>query len=206
VTICPYHHFVYFLGNPCDNDSMHVCAADELNEFLSSRPLTTICRKKYGKQRQKYEYQRGCSFRINVHDSVDGKTGHVTEGTIPDDHFDEDENPDNRDKDKEVGKLIHALIVEHCFAKNYGPHRIISKLCHRNIPDCKNPAQKQLENRLYSFQKHKFGYHNEISPLEEKLRMFVFSGDEADEQVFIYCYTKPIIMIDFVLVMALICK
>jgi hypothetical protein len=42
------------------------------------------------------------------------------------------------------------------------------------------------------------GYHNEISPLEEKLRKFVFSGDEADEQVFIYCYTKPIIMIDFV--------
>jgi hypothetical protein len=50
------------------------------------------------------------------------------------------------------------------------------------------------------------GYHNEISPLEEKLRKFVFSGDEADEQVFIYCYTKPIIMIDFVLVMALISK
>jgi len=31
-----------FLGNPCDGDSMHVCATDELNEFLSSCPLTTI--------------------------------------------------------------------------------------------------------------------------------------------------------------------
>jgi hypothetical protein len=47
-------------------------------------------------------------------------------GTIPDDHFDVDEKPDNRDKDKEVGKLIDALIIEHCFAKNYGLHCIIS--------------------------------------------------------------------------------
>jgi hypothetical protein len=50
------------------------------------------------------------SFRINVRYSVDGQTCHVNVGTIPDDHFDVDENPDNRDKDKEVGKLIDALI------------------------------------------------------------------------------------------------
>jgi len=31
-------------------------------------------------------------------------------GTIPDDHFDVDENPDNRDKDKEVGKLKILII------------------------------------------------------------------------------------------------
>ncbi len=34
----------------------------------------------------------------------------------------------NGDKDKEVGKLIDALIIEHRFAKNYGPRRIISEL------------------------------------------------------------------------------
>jgi hypothetical protein len=39
-----------------------------------------------------------------------------------------DENPDNRDKEKEVGRIIDALIIEYCFAKNYGPHHIISKL------------------------------------------------------------------------------
>ena len=97
-----------------------------------------------------------------------------------------------------MGKLIDALIIEHRFAKNYGPRCIISELHCQNIPDCEIPARKQLENRLYYFSKRKFGYHNEISPLEEKLRKFVFSGDESDEQVFIYCYTKPIIMIDFV--------
>jgi hypothetical protein len=50
------------------------------------------------------------------------------------------------------------------------------------------PGQKQLENRLYYFRKRKFGYHNEIVPLEEKLRKFVFTGDEAGEQAFIYHY------------------
>jgi len=102
-----------FFGDPCDDGSMHVCAANELNDFLSTHPLTTIPHTKYGKQRQKYEYRHcrcGCSFRINVRYSVDGQTCHVNVGTIPDDHFDVDENPDNRDKDKEVGKLIDALI------------------------------------------------------------------------------------------------
>jgi hypothetical protein len=180
-----------FFGDPCDNGSMHVCAADELNGFLSSRPLTTICHTKYGKQRQKYEYRQcrcGCSFLINVRYSVDGQTCHVHVGTIPDDHFDIDENPDNRDKDKEVGKLIDALIIENRFAKNYGPRHIKSELRCRNIPDCKIPAQKQLENELHYFWKRKFGYHNEIGPLEKKLRKFVFSSDEADEQAFIYHY------------------
>jgi hypothetical protein len=163
-SLCP------FFGDPCDNGSMHVCAADQLNDFLSSCPLTTIRHTKYGKQRQKYEYHHcrcGCSFRISNRYSVDGQTCHVNLGTIPDDHFDVNENPDDRDKDKEVGKLIDAFILEHCFAKNYGPHHIVSVLHHQNIPDCKIPAQKQWENRLYYFQKHKFGYHNEIGPLED---------------------------------------
>jgi hypothetical protein len=73
-----------------------------------------------------------------------------------------DQNPDNQDKDKKVAKVIDALILEHHFVKNYGPRQIISKLHHRNIPDFKIPTQKQLENQLYYFRKHTFGYHNEI--------------------------------------------
>jgi hypothetical protein len=149
-SLCP------FFGDPCDEGSMHVCAANELNDFLSTHPLTTIRHTKYGKQRQKYEYRHcrfGCSFWINVHYSVDCQTCHVNVGTIPDDHFDMDENPDNKDKDKEVGNLIDALIIEHRFAKNYGPRHIISELERRNIPDCKITAQKQLERRLYNCRK-----------------------------------------------------
>jgi hypothetical protein len=166
-SLCP------FFGDPCDDSSMHVCATDQLNDFLPSCPLTTVHQAKYKKQRQKYENRHcrcGCSFHINVCYSVDGQTIHVYVGTIPDDYFDVDKNPDNRDKDKEVGKLIDALIIEHRFAKNYGSRHIISELRCQNTPACKIPAQKQLENRLYYFWKHKFEYHNEIGPLEEKLR------------------------------------
>jgi hypothetical protein len=92
-----------------------------------------------------------------------------------------DENLDNRDKDKEVVKVIDALIIEHHFAKNFGPHWIISKLHCRSIPYCKIPAWKQLENRFYYFRKYKFEHHNEIGPLGEKFRKFVFVGDELVE-------------------------
>ncbi len=125
-SLCP------FFGDPYDDGSMHVCAADQLNDFLLSCPLTTIHRTQYGKQRQKCEYHHcrcGCSFCINVHYSVDGQTCHVHVGTIPYEHFDVDDNPDNRDQEKEEGKLIGAVIIQHCFANNYGPHHIISKLC-----------------------------------------------------------------------------
>jgi hypothetical protein len=48
-SLCP------FFGDPCDDGSMHVCAIDQLNAFLSSHPLTTICHTKYGNHRQNYE-------------------------------------------------------------------------------------------------------------------------------------------------------
>jgi hypothetical protein len=41
---------------------------------------------------------------------------------------------------------------------------------------------------LYYFWKKKLGYHNEIGPLEERLRKHMFVGDEPDEQGFIYHY------------------
>jgi hypothetical protein len=39
--ICPYSLCPFF-GDPCDDGSMHVCITDQLNDFLSSHPLTTI--------------------------------------------------------------------------------------------------------------------------------------------------------------------
>ncbi len=78
-------------------------------------------------------------------------------GTIPYDHFDVDENPDNRDKDKEVEKLIDALIIEHCFAKNYGPRHIISELRCRNIPDCKIPLRSSWKTGCITFGSENLG-------------------------------------------------
>ena len=170
---------------------IHVCNVQDLNDFLSTLPLTTIRHTKYGKLQQKYEYrhcQCGCSFHINIRYFIDGNTCHITVGMIPDDHIDVKENLDNSDKDKDVAKIVDALIIENFFAKNYGACRIVSELCRRNIPDCKIPGRKQMTNHLYYFRKKKFGYHNEIGPLEENLRKYMFVGDEPDVQGFIYHY------------------
>jgi hypothetical protein len=103
---------------------MHVCNVQDLKEFLSTLPLTTIWHTKYGKLQQKYEHhhcQCSCSFCINIRDSVVGNTCHIMVGTIPNDHIDVEENPDNHEVD--------ALIIENHFAYNYGACRIISELC-----------------------------------------------------------------------------
>jgi hypothetical protein len=86
------------------------------------------------------------SFRINVQYLADGVTYHVTKTVIPPDHFDVDENPQNRDKDKEVASVIDELIDKHLFSKNYGLRWIASELHQQNIPDVKIPRHKQLEN------------------------------------------------------------
>jgi hypothetical protein len=156
--LCP------FCGDEGQDKTMFVCRAEDLNQHLSSIPLTTIRKMKYGKNGQKYEYHYcrcGCSFRVNVKYMADGLACHVNKFPIPEDHFDVEENPLNRDKDKEVASVIDALVDEHRFSKNYGPQRITSELRRRNIPDVKIPGYKQLENRLYYYQKRKFGYHNE---------------------------------------------
>jgi hypothetical protein len=120
-----------FCGDEGQEKTMFVCRAEDLNEHLSSIPLTTICKTKYEKNGQKYEcrYCRcGCSFRVNVKYTADGLTCHVNKFPIPEDHFDVEENPLNRDKDKEVASVIDALVDEHRLSNNYGPWRITSEL------------------------------------------------------------------------------
>jgi hypothetical protein len=146
--LCP------FCGDKGQEKTVLVCRVEELNEHLPSNLLTTICKMKYGKLGQKYEYRFcrcGCLFRINVKYLADGVTCHVTQTVIPPDHFDADRNPQNRSKDKEVASLIDALIDLHRFSKNYGTRRITSGLRRQNIPDIKIPGYKQLENRLYYY-------------------------------------------------------
>jgi hypothetical protein len=123
--LCP------FCGDEGQEKTMFVCRAKDLNEHLSSIPLTTIRKMKYGKNSQKYEYRYcrcGCSFRVNVKYTEDGLTCHVNKFPIPEDHFDVEENPLNRDKDKEVASVIDALVDEHRFSKNYGLRQITSEL------------------------------------------------------------------------------
>ena len=57
-----------------------------------------------------------------------------------------------------------------------------------NISEDKIPTYKQLQNKMFYFRRSKLMYVNEVNPLEDKLRPFVFTGEESEEQVFIYHY------------------
>jgi len=57
-----------------------------------------------------------------------------------------------------------------------------------NITENKIPSYKQLQNKMFYFRHNKLMYINEVNPLEDKLRLLVFTGDESDEQPFVYHY------------------
>jgi hypothetical protein len=88
---------------------------------------------------------------------------------IPCTHHDVEESPDNIPLTKDILSVIDNLLEQHKFTKNYGPKRLVTDLRHQGVIEDKIPSQKQLQNHLYYFQKTKFQYSNEISPLEEKL-------------------------------------
>jgi hypothetical protein len=79
---------------------------------------------------------------------------------------------------------------QHKFAKNYGPKRLVTDLQHQGVAEDKIPSQNQLQNHLYYFQKTKFQYSNEISPLEEKFRNYIYVDDELEplDKPFVYHY------------------
>jgi hypothetical protein len=77
---------------------------------------------------------------------------------------------------------------QHQLTKCYGPWRLMSDLWQMNITENKIPSYKQLQNKMFYFQRNKLMYINEVSPLEDKLSPLVFTGDESDEQLFVYHY------------------
>ena len=64
----------------------------------------------------------------------------------------------------------------------------MSDLRRMNISENKIPSYKQLQNKMFYFRRNKLMYINEVNPLEDKLRPLVFTGDESDEQPFVYHY------------------
>jgi hypothetical protein len=91
---------------------------------------------------------------------------------------------------KDVKDAIIDLIEKNKFTKNFGAKRIISELRSLSYVDTEIPSRSQISNKLSYYRKNKFKFNNEISPLEEKLRRFIFTGDEHDCQPFVYFYTK----------------
>jgi hypothetical protein len=87
-----------------------------------------------------------------------------------------------------VNETIATLMKQHQLTKCYGPWRLMSDLWQMNITENKIPSYKQLQNKMFYFQRNKLMYINEVSPLEDKLSPLVFTGDESDEQLFVYHY------------------
>jgi hypothetical protein len=108
---------------------------------------------------------------------------------IPSTHRDIEESPDNIPLTKDILSVINSLLEQHKFAKNYGPKRLMTDLWHQGVAEEKIPSQKQL-NHLYYFRKTKFQYSNKISPLEEKLRNYIYVDDELEplDKPFVYHY------------------
>ena len=175
-------------------DNPTVINLDDYLDYLSNRPLTILKQTKFSRNRRsRHEYRHcrcGCRFRMIVRVNELDNLCTVRETEVPPDHQDVEENPENRVRDKEVHSIIDQLILQNKFTKNYGSVRIINELRSRGIPDCKIPSKKQLANKLFYIRRKKFEHTNEITPLEERLRQFVFTGDEADEQPFIYHYAS----------------
>jgi hypothetical protein len=97
-------------------------------------------------------------------------------------------NGRNRRVDKVVNKKILTLMKQHQFTKCYGPRHLMSDLQRMNISENKIPFYKQLQNKMLYFRHNKLMFINEVNPLEDKLRPLVFTGDELEEQPFVYHY------------------
>ena len=87
-----------------------------------------------------------------------------------------------------MNETIVTLMKQHQFTKCNGPRLLMSDLQRLNITENKIPCCKQLQNKMFYFQRNKLMYINEVNPLEDKLHPLVFAGDESDEQPFVYHY------------------
>ena len=173
-------------GNPS------VVNAVDVQAHLALRPLTSLKQTTFSRDRLlRSEYRQcrcGCSFRMIISFSPDGVTSTIRETDIPVGHVDVEENPDTRERDKEIHDIIDKLIESNKYAKNFGPKRIIDELRRQHISDSRIPSEKQLQNKLHYYRRTKFNFTNEITPLEVKLRQFQFTNNESEEQSFIYHY------------------
>jgi hypothetical protein len=97
-------------------------------------------------------------------------------------------NGHNHCVEKVVNENILTLMKQHQFSKCYGPRPLMSDLRRMNTSENKIPSYQQLQNKMFYFRHNKIMYITEVNPLEDKLRPLVFTGDESEEQPFVYHY------------------
>ena len=64
----------------------------------------------------------------------------------------------------------------------------MSELCRRNISEILIPSRIQIQNMISYHRKSVFNFNNEIHPVQDKLRLSVYAGDEAPDKAFVFVY------------------
>jgi hypothetical protein len=88
--------------------------------------------------------------------------------------------------DHEVRGIIVQLLEQNQFTKNYSPKWIMSELCRRNISKILIPSRIQIQNMISYHRKSIFNFNNEIHPVQDKLRLSVYAGNEAPDKAFVF--------------------
>jgi hypothetical protein len=90
--------------------------------------------------------------------------------------------------DKEVSQMIVELLEQNQFSKNFGPTRIMSELRRCNIAEERIPSWIQIQNKLSYHRRTVFNFNNEITPLQDKVRLSIFNSEEAVDKPFVFVY------------------
>jgi hypothetical protein len=64
----------------------------------------------------------------------------------------------------------------------------MSELCRRNISEILIPSRIQIQNMISYYGKSVFNFTNEIHPVQDKLWLSVYAGDEAPDKAFVFVY------------------
>ncbi len=90
--------------------------------------------------------------------------------------------------DKEVSQMIVELLEQNQSSKNFGPKRIMSELWRCNIAEEWIPSRIQIQNKLSYYRWTVFKLNNEITPIQDKVRLSIFNGEEAVDKPFVFVY------------------
>jgi len=168
---------------------------EALQLYLEDRPTTVVNQSKFSRDRKKrYSYRScvcGCNYRLVIIYSVDDpSTIESRETAIPSSHDMKlsEAIPQRRPMNREVRDTIMQLLEQNRFTKNYGPKRIMSELRRRNISEICIPSRMQIQNMISYHRKSVFNFNNEIGPVQDKLQLSVYAGDEAPDKAFVFVY------------------
>jgi len=166
---------------------------EALQLYLENRPTTVVNQSKFLHYRKKkYSYHScicGCSYHLVIIFSVDEPSSiESRETAIPSNHDMalSQAITCHHPMDHEVRGIIVQLLEQNWFMKDYGPKRIMSELCRHNISEILIPSRIQIQNMISYHCKSVFNFKNEIHPVQDKLRLSVYAGNEAPDKAFVF--------------------